>query len=178
MLFFPFPSVCVYKTIIMRLWVLHTYVMSWELWSVNERRMTHAIRLDCLTLLHRLIFLIRLPHTLDFLVASLWVDLNTDLNIICAAFIFNPAYTHHSTVLFLSELQVICLIWYAVNRQRPRCRADQILCTHLRQCPAETLKSSGPDHTAFPFLAKWIKNDTIYLNRLNLTPETDGLDYI
>lgn len=86
----PFLSVCVYKTIIMRLWVLHTYVMSWGLWSVNERRMSHPIHLDCLTLLHRLIFLIRLPHTLGFLVASLWAGPVTILGIIFVAFIFNP----------------------------------------------------------------------------------------
>lgn len=141
--------------------------------------MSHPIHLDCLTHLHRLIFLIRLPHTLNFLAASLWVGLSTILGYNFSAFIFNPACTHHCTALFFlrAVTQVICLIWYAVNRTR--CK-DQILCTHLRQCPAETLKSksSGPDHTVFLFLAKWIKNDTRYLNRQNLTPETDGLDYI
>lgn len=105
---FLFLHVCVCKARKNALWV-HTYVTSWGLWSVNEQRMSHPVLLHCLALLHKLIFLIRLLHTWDFLVASLCVGSSTVLDISLAAFIFNPATTQHSLLHCLVS-QVICLM--------------------------------------------------------------------
>lgn len=66
---------------------------------MNEQGMSHPIHLDCLPLLHRLIFLITLPHSQDFPVALGWPD----KTLLIFYFILKATYMSHetSTVMFV-----------------------------------------------------------------------------
>lgn len=106
LLCYPPPSllsVCVDKTIIVRLWVLHTYVMSAmraliSKWTEDES--SYSLRLPyTFTQAH-------FPHQ----IASQWIfwwhrGLSTILDTISAASVLKQAYNHHSKALFFSKLR-------------------------------------------------------------------------
>lgn len=97
-------SVCVDKTIIMIPWMLHAYVTSAmraliSKWAEDES--SYSLRLPyTFTQAH-------FPHQIGSysgFSGGITLGGSTILGIIFAAFVFKQAYTHHSKVLFFSEL--------------------------------------------------------------------------